>query len=393
MILTPLSKSTYGTVEKCAWKAHAHKNLKLESMPGPAAIIGSETHTLIEHILKGEKTFSDVSSMASTPEIVSWVQRALAYSWPENPELFIERHGMIGPDGSLVESEDLAILHGYLDVFWREKEDVARFRDWKTGVWAMWNEFESHLYSLATKAHFPGIKKVIAELCYLRTGQVIRTEYEWKDNDTYCIITKDDGSKDILWGEQDPILEYFLIRIKQIEAMEPAPNPGKHCMNWYGSPCQFLGKECPLTDSQLVTTVSKGLDDPKRFTKAIKDVLSGKPLDHQRASEAYYAIQQMQGLMLSAEKIVQDWSRENGPIWVGDSMYGWKKGVKYQVDVPYVLETLLNADIPTEDLAKALNISKTSISRLDKKYKDIKDALLKRAVVTVEGEDKFCEVK
>jgi hypothetical protein len=393
MILTPLSKSTYGTFEKCAWKAHAHKNLKLESKPGPAAIIGSETHSLIEAILKGEMTFSDVSEVASSPEIVSWIQRALAYPWPENSELFIERHGMIGSDGQLVDSEDKAILHGYMDVFWRQYEDTARFRDWKTGTWAVWNEFESHLYALGTKCHFPGVTKVIAELCYLRTGQVIRTCYEWKDNDTYCIIIKDDGSKDILWGEQNPILEYFLVRIKQIESTEPIPTPGKHCMNWYGTPCQFLGKECPLTDSQMVTTISKELEDPRRFTKAIKDVLSGKPLNHQKASDAYYAIQQMQGLMLSAEKTVQEWSKENGPILVGDSMYGWKKGIRYQVDVPYVLEKLLDANIPIEDLAKALNVSKTSISRLGKEYKDIKNTLLREAVNVVDGDDKFCEVK
>lgn len=77
MNLSPLSKSTWQTFEKCPWKAHAHKNLGLESIAGPAAEAGKEAHSLIEQIIKGEISPEDAMASASDPEIADWVQTAL----------------------------------------------------------------------------------------------------------------------------------------------------------------------------------------------------------------------------------------------------------------------------------------------------------------------------
>lgn len=77
MKLTPLSKSTWATFELCPWKAHAHKNLGLESIAGPAAEAGKEAHSLIENVLRNEMTPEQAMDAASTPEIAEWVRVAL----------------------------------------------------------------------------------------------------------------------------------------------------------------------------------------------------------------------------------------------------------------------------------------------------------------------------
>lgn len=76
MLLTPLSKSTWTNFEKCPWKAHAHKNLKIKSEYGLAAEIGVKAHELIAGVLKDEIPFEDIDLFAETPEISDLVKAA-----------------------------------------------------------------------------------------------------------------------------------------------------------------------------------------------------------------------------------------------------------------------------------------------------------------------------
>jgi hypothetical protein len=395
MRLDPLSKSTYSKWLWCPWFAHAQKNLKLPSVSGPAAERGKETHGLIEGVIKGELDFQDIPKKASDEEIAAWAQRAFSFHLPSASEMLIEQHVMIDKNGVMVDRESNAMLHGYLDVMWKETEKTARFIDWKTSKWQQWNDFESHLYALGVKATFPEATKVIAELCFLRTGDIIRTEYEWQDNDSFCIITMNDGQEDILWAERNPLLDYFSIRIDKIHATDPLPRPGRHCMKWYGNPCQYLGQECPLTqDKALINLAAKELADPARYTKALRHILKGDRLTKEIAGDGLYAIQQHKQLLAIAETAVQDWSRENGPIKIGNTNYGWKKGKSNKVDVPFVIQTLLDHEIPIEEWSKVMSISKNSIGRLSKKqYKETREVLDTLAIKTVPGEERFTEIK
>ena len=394
MRLDPLSKSTYIKWLVCPWMAHAHKNLKLPNLAGLAAARGKETHALIEGVIKGELDFQDLPAKASDKEIASWAQRAFSYHLPDTSEMLVEQHVMINKNGIMVDKESNAMLHGYLDVMWKEGEKTARFIDWKTSKWQQWNDFESHLYALGVKATFPEVTKVIAELCFLRTGDVIRTEYEWKDNDNFCIITMNDGHEDILWSEQNPLLDYFDVRIKKIHATAPIPRPGKHCMKMYGHPCQFLSQECPLTPKNLVTEATIALKDPRKYTQALRSILKGKPVTPEIASAGLYAIQQQQQLLSLAEEAIQCWSESNGPVQVGVSEFGWKTGKSSKIDVPFVIKTLIDQKVPVEDWPRLITVNKTAIKNLPaKQYGDLKKILEAFAITTVAGKPTFGAMK
>lgn len=310
-----------------------------------------------------------------------------------NPTLFVEERVMIDSFGNLTDLEVNAIIHGFLDVLWRQSAKVGRFRDWKSGYWEAYNEFESRCYALLTRAFFPGVTTVIAELCYLRTGHVIRTEYEWQDNNQICIVTQD-GVSQQLWSETDPILEYMLVRLDQILMTEAKPRPGGHCSNWYGKPCQFFMKECPLTpkDAQMdyaLPIIADSID----YANSLADVCRGKDLTSKLASDGYYAIQQMKQFLANAEERIEEFATKHGPIMVGNTPYGWKKSQEYEVDKKYVIEALIRDDVPIEDWDKIINISKTSLSKLSKKkYGDLRDELEAFAVKTLEGKTKFGKI-
>jgi cytochrome c556 len=85
MLLTPLSKSTWSNFEKCPWKAHAHKNLRIKSESSLAAEIGVKTHELIAGVLKGEIPFEEIDLYAETPEIADLAKAAFTL-FPD-PEL------------------------------------------------------------------------------------------------------------------------------------------------------------------------------------------------------------------------------------------------------------------------------------------------------------------
>jgi hypothetical protein len=399
MRLDPLSKSTYSTWETCHWKAHAHKNLGIESISGPAAVLGQDTHQVIQSVLKKEVDFSEIDKVSGSEEIADLARKAFSFPPPTQegggePQLIVEQHGMVNSCGEFVLTEKEAMIHGYMDVFWKESETIARFRDWKSGFYQRFNPFESHLYAIMTKAFFPGVTRVIAELCFLRSGDTIRTQYDWQDNDSFCIITHNTGREEILWAENNPILEYFLVRIKRIHAADPIPMPGNHCTRWYGNPCQFLGQGCPLTDNKLITNVTNKLDDPKKYAKALRNILQGKELNATTAGDGLYAVQQIKQMISAAESNIEKWSLENGTIKIGDSSYGWKEKEVNKVDVPFVIETLIEHEVPIEDWAKIINISKTSIGKLPKRqYQEVREILDVFAISTVKGRKHFTELK
>jgi hypothetical protein len=394
MILQPLSKSHWQTFLKCPWKAHCHKNLRIPSLTSRAGEIGREAHALIDAVLKGSLSFSEIGQVADDPEVVSLAQNAFSFPDPQTEDgkptqLFTEQYVMLDDQGKKTDMKAKAILHGYLDVLWRASATVAHFRDWKSGRWEQWDEFENFDYALMAKSFFPGVETVISELCFLRSGNVLRAEYHWEDNDTFCLVTKPDGSQEQLWSDIDPLLEYFLVRIDTVLTTEPLPRPGKHCSNWYGTPCQFFGKECPLNAAKTLDNSVPELIKTN-FGKALAEIIKGDNLTKQLASDGYYGIQQLKSILNQAEKRIEEWSKNNGPIVVGETKYGWKSRTNAKVDVPYVLETLINSGIPIEEWSPIFSVSKSSIKRLSKRsYGDIREQLEAFAITEKRGEPKF----
>lgn len=394
MILTPLSKSTWQTFEKCPWKAHAHKNLGLESVAGPAAEMGVEVHDIIARVLKRELDFQDIDKVASSDEVSSLAKNYLLFDDFGDSNLFIEERVMVDEHGNRTEMECQAMIHGFLDVFWRETAEYARFKDWKSGRWESYNPFESNVYALATRASFPGVTKVRAELCFLRSGNSIVTEYDWQEDNKLCLVTQN-GKTSQLWSDTDPILEYIAVRVDQILVTSPEPRPGSHCSNWYGKPCQFFGKECPLTPKdQHIDENVPIMANGARYASTLGKLLRGSQITSEVASDGLYAIQQFKQIIGVVEDRLKGWARENGPIEVGGSKYGWKTTTEYKVDVPFVIQTLLDHDVPVEEWERLVNISKTSINRLPKRqYEEVRSLIDTFGLEAVRGKDRFVELK
>jgi hypothetical protein len=102
----------------------------------------------------------------------------------------------------------------------------------------------------------------------------------------------------------------------------------------------------------------------------------------------------MDHFLTEATHRIEEWSKTNGNIDIGGHRYGWKNTNTNDVDTEFVLEQLIKADIPLEDIAKVVNISKTSIAKLPKKkYGDLRDTLETFGVSTVAGKPRFGELK
>lgn len=395
MLLQPLSKSTYTNFLRCPWKAHAHKNLGIPSISGPAAIFGVKTHELIAAVLLGQVKFDEIDIYAESDEMAEMTRFAVSYLTAfVGPDLFVEQYALVGPNGKLIDMESMAMSHGYLDALFRESAARARFWDWKTGRFEAWNEMESHLYALAARAFFPGITEVVAELVFLRSGNVLQTTYQWEDDNTICLVTKPDGSQHQLWSETDPILEYVLVRIDEILATKPEPRPGSHCRNWYGQPCQFFNKECPLfSRPDMERNLPEIVVNPS-YAQALASVLRGEEIDESLASKGLFAVEQMEEFLAHAKDRIKDWSRKNGPITVGKTKYGWSRTVESEVDLPFVINTLMEFDVPLEDWGKILSVSKTSIKHLPKReYPEVRSLLDSFAITPKPGKPKFGEIK
>lgn len=381
MYLVPLSKSTYQNFLLCPWAAHAFKNLGIESETSEAAQIGVDTHALIAEVLLGNVSEAAIDIFAGSEDIATYTHNALTY-FPRptlddgSPaQYFVEQKIMVDRNGRITEYRSEALLIGFLDLLWRVDTDRAYVRDWKTGNWEKTSKPESHMYAVLGRAFFPGVKRLTFELCFVKSGNSYKTEYHWSDDDRTCSVTYHDGNEDVVFSDYDPILEYWNVRIKQIEDTPCTPVPGDHCTRWYGKPCQFLGKGCPLNDidPREQSDLPVSFKSPE-YTKALASIIKDEPITAQIASNGLYAMIRMEEYLKHAKQRIMDWSRDNGQIKIGPSVYGWTNRTVYDVDSVFVINALIENEVPFEDWP--VNISKSSIAKLPKnKYREVRDLL------------------
>ena len=78
---------------------------------------------------------------------------------------------------------------------------------------------------------------------------------------------------------------------------------------------------------------------------------------------------------------------------MGEDKYGWTTTPTREVNVPEALAILTAAAMPTQDMAKAVNISYSSLSKLPKrKYGELKELLLTYCVNEVDSKPKWGKV-
>ncbi len=390
MKLDPLSKSTYKNWLKCPWKAHAHKNLGFVDVSGPAALMGIEFHYLLAEVLAGRMTLEQAIAAASTKEIGWWLENT--WQWlpflPDQP-LLLEEHIEIDKKGKRLGREDKGkgIAHGILDVIVEENPDEILVVDWKSGRWIADDPFERHNYAgLLAHAAFPKARVIKFQLNFVRFQSTLESVYTFEDERNVHIL--EPGGKEVrLYDQKGPLLAWIGSIRNRIRQTKCEPRPGAHCTNWYGRPCIFNGYECPLSENLPAVMDDFVLtNDPVAALKAIKNQEDITPAN---AGLALQAIHQMQSVLERVEGQIKDWSKEHGDFAVGQSRYGWGKRKKYEVDKEYVLRTLFEANLTYNEIAKAVNISKSSIDKLPASFADLKEAIEALGINELDGTPSF----
>jgi hypothetical protein len=113
-----------------------------------------------------------------------------------------------------------------------------------------------------------------------------------------------------------------------------------------------------------------------------KDAADYLALSANEASLAYDAVLQLEAGIKEVEKRLKHWSSANGSINLHEESYGWRDETAWVIDKSEVLRVLYDAGLQWEDIAKAVNISKSSIEKLPQKLQDAKDLLTATAKLT-----------
>lgn len=399
MNLTPLSKSTYRTFTACPWKAHAHKNLGFTFRSGPAAGLGIEVHLLIAQVLQGRLTRDEAQQRASSIEAAELIARALGNDpIGSDRDQLVEQYVAIDEHGNLTSTNpddipETTVAHGRVDRIVPNFNNELLVMEWKTGHVYTDDPFERHLYAgLLARALFPGAPKIRFIREYIRTGKRADWVYTFNQAGTTVSIQGPKGRPKTMHDDDGPFVSYLRAIARRIETTAPQATPGKHCTNWCGDPCQFLGAECPLA-----SPVRAMIDDKVESTwqSSSSDVLGSIAENPEfkiipdQASWAWNGVMQLEQFVSRVKKRLKEWARDNGPIQVGDNRYGWAPGIENVVDAEYALQFMLDANLPMESMCKAVNISKTSIAKLPREFHHVKEALMTLAVTTRQGKPKF----
>jgi len=340
-----LSKSTYATALKCPWKAYAHKVMGLRSESNQAAENGIVTHQLWGEIIRGTTRFDDALEAVPNDNVRFLLKQAILNEpipWADDHILEAYRSF----DG----------IGGYLDRTGDDPADgmVHFVEDLKTGRREEDDPFERDAYVyLEWKASGRTPIKFVRYFC--RSGNAYT--YHYMEHDLNGQVT-----------------DNVMAALETIRRMEPLPNPGDHCSNWYGTPCQFLGAECPLSQVPALVDTQAPL-----LGKAFLSVRNGD-INPQSAGFAFQACQQLQRAVDDVMDRIKLFAKNNGPISVGEDRIGWQSRDEYVVDKAYALELLRDFSVDYESAARMISVSKSSIMRLPKRYDNVKKTLLALAV-------------
>jgi len=387
MRLLPLSKSKYAVFLKCPWKAHALKNLGFQETTTLAAEQGIEAHAHLANILSGLTTVDDALQACSSEDVKYFVRQGLKLNPIRNhSNALLEKTISINKKGNPTDNIHKAIAHGILDVIDPDpEEDTLYVYDWKTGKWEYDSVFERNLYAgVLAHAMFPHLKKIKFSLIFLRSEHFVTSEYIFSNKDKEVTIVGPTGELELLSSNKNPILEWLSTILRKIKTTPAKPNPGSHCLNWYGAPCAFHGAECPLSD-KLPATTNDLLPDYQDFKRAFfllketPDAIS----DSHIVALGYFAATQLESAAKAVKNNVEAWATRNGSFMVGDSEFGWHNIEVNEVDKISALQQMLESNISIEDIANAINISKTSLSRIPKRlYPGLRDSIIASTVTT-----------
>lgn len=359
--LLPVSKSSMAMGRKCLKHLHNKKVLKIPDGDTIAASIGRDVHEWRAKILPGATSLETALAEISDPETTDLLCQTIAKSvYPYEPNQKLEIHYQ-NPQ-----------FHGYIDRCGRVNNRLFA-EDLKTGRWEDDDEQERDLYSvlawdaLAT----PEDKEMVFVRFFCRSGN----HHEF--------IYTPEGIEDAR--------ERTLLAVAELEAAEPIPNPGAHCLNWYGRPCGYHGTEhCPLA-ADVPALVDATLPvEMAAIGQAFMAIYRGDfdaEIPPTIASLALQGVHQIEAAAKIVKETLKSWAETNGPIEVGDKdKFGWYPVSDYEVNKTFALQVMLGSQMPTEEIAKTINLSKAAIERISKRrYPELRQSILDLAVTRSGG--------
>jgi hypothetical protein len=231
---------------------------------------------------------------------------------------------------------------------------LAVIQDWKSGWWVPENlekDRQLRIYGWGLKqAVYPDAREVLLRLHYLRSGKEMEALLEPQE----------------LEGIPDLLQE----KIRGIEADRHFdPRPGSFC-----GICG-LTAHCPVMAQALVPV----------------EVMA--PATRQDAEQGALLLLTLQKLENELASRLKEWVKVNGPLAVGNLIYGPKPGVSYDLDPQLVTLALLEAGLSREEVWPLLSISKTGLERGLRKLrrKDLIEVALSTGISKFSERIEFCK--
>jgi len=394
MEMLRFSKSFYANAKMCPWRAHQIHVLRVQDEPGQAATDGIEVHKLREDVLTKKKTLEQAKADASSERVRALLTNTFEFDeFLSHPKQKIELWVALNRKGLLAQSKEEEIIVGFMDRViprFDGKKHSVLIEDLKTGRETN-NELERHLYALFGFRAFPGTQLLRFDYYYAQTGKRSTYLYEVIADGAVQVTDTETGAVDSLWTDDgDPVWNYVDERLFEIEEMECVPTPGPHCESLYGRPCMFLGNGCPacpklpavinegpsLANSPAAIMALPAEDRPgAAFMALLTGTVGVDDFTPEIAAAAYAGAQQVSGASRRVTNAVRQWAADtDAQFALAGATYGMRP--KRTVDAVAAIEIMLAERWPAVDMARACNVSVTSIKRLPKQYADVKKLLM-----------------
>lgn len=377
MDLNPLSKSGYANAMLCPYRANRLKHGRVLSQTSDIALTGIVLHYLLGSVLSEVNTLEEAIEMCSTEEEEILLKNSVAnipLEWiPDRQWLeFYLEYSFSTREVSTIRRKTGDIC-GYMDWVGRNFIGSLFVMDFKFGWVEGDDEFERFLYIFLASLLSDEPEPVTFYRFYGRTGNVQSYTY---------------SAEEII----NDIKPYLMTEVLRIQNMEPDPNPGEHCLSYYGQPCQFIAGECPAAES--LPAIIEGKISNTETGKAFLSIVKGGELTRQNIPYVFGAAQQLQGACDKVLERIREFCKENGPVTIGSTNFGWQDKFSNIVDSEFVLKQMYDTNMGFADMAKAVNISKSSLQRIPKrKYGKLSEQLIKLAVSEVKTGEKFGVIK
>ena len=351
---------------KCAWYAHARHNLGYKVPAGHAAIIGRATHKPWAEYHSKAKSLEQIQTELD-PEVAALFNMAVASDTLKLSDVLCE----FKIEAVLQDTILIAILDRLGFTALRE----LVIEDLKTQYTVTDDPFERHFYVYMGDRQFPSNRIIFTRL-YARSGQRTIYTYEKIKNHIFT-VTHPDGAT-----EEVDLEQFTLDTINTLKDTDPIPSVGPQCKNWFGDPCPFYQNLCPATSLEVSTVNAVIQSNSNLEAEAARALLNASDplkLPMETVSAALTGINKLKEGCRTVEKIIKNWSETHGDVITHDGVFRWQDIDSPEIDNSTALLHMFLNHVPIEDVARAVNISQTSLKKLPGKYTELADEIISTA--------------